>query len=159
MSNQLEFLDEQLELCGNQAKEAWKPDHEFAMACRRVEDVVGLLLGVLVGIRRHNDRWAESAQQEEIGEGCELCLANAYKRWLAEAKEVISLVDKCEEYGFEVKGAAKIRKAEHDVSLLPLDIEAFRQSYQSLQAGAGVPMNRAMDELRDRIRRRRALGA
>lgn len=151
-----QFYQAQLRLYKTQAEggESWKIAHQEAMACCDIEDAIGLGLSILENLRRRSSKscecgklsWPETSDQ-----------ARVYSLWLDATRRLLDgAVRDLEQMGFVVERADALRQACREVSLLPLDTDRVRRSLESLENGEGVPMEQAIDELRNRLRRRGA---
>jgi len=155
----MSILDEQRQLYSRQTSELnpdqWQHDHERAMCCRNVEDVIRYGLMLLATIRRHNDVWARevSAGATEFSWDTARDFAEHYSWWLKKTKAILQIVHRCEtQCCFEVEGADELRQEFQEVSLMSLDTERAKQSIMSLDAGEGISAEQAMNVLRDHLR-------
>jgi len=141
-------------LSGREDPEAWVPDHEDAMRCRRVEDTISFGLAILATIRRRAECWTEDVEAGKTQfswEAAREC-ADMYRWWLERGTLALKLVEECEAKGYTVERAGEFREEIRDVSLMSLDTEHDRKSLESLQSGHGIPSKQAMDELRHSLR-------
>jgi hypothetical protein len=156
MGDELCLLNDQLKCCRVHAQtvEPWKEEHDRAMACWTVDDLVSLLLFVLQRLRRHNTRWAQDVQKERGLFSWELArsFADAYRAWYETSQLALKAVDACQRHGFSVSEAAQLREESRQVALMSLDLDRVRRSIESLEAGRGIPFAQAMDELRHHLR-------
>ena len=145
------ILESQLGLYKKQCEEleAWQADHLEAMRCRSLEDAISFGLSLLKNIQRHNAAWAadiESGLSEFSWEDAKQ-FAAWYGGWLEESKHLIRAMKEYEKRGYGVEGANLFREQFTDISLLPLDIDNTKKSIESLAAGRGIPLKKAIDEL------------
>jgi hypothetical protein len=135
--------------------ESWKAAHVKAMACRDLEEGIRIGLVILTNIRcRHETAIAEVEQGGSPFSWDGLRdFDEAYRWWLDRSKLLLEAASACEAENYAVDGADDLRREVRDVSLMSLDAERDRQSVGSLEEGRGVPSRKAMDELRDRLRR------
>lgn len=143
------FLESQLGLYKEQC-ECWKVAHEEAMRCRCIEDAISFGLTILKSIQRHNEVWASQIERGlvEFNWDDAKKFANWYSWWLERSKLLLAAVEESEKHGFSVEGANIFREQIIDISLLPLDIDNTKKSIESLEEGKGIPLRRAIDELR-----------
>jgi len=77
----------------------------------------------------------------------------AYRWWLDHSNVLMGAVAAYEAENYRVEGADEFRTQIQDVSLMSLDIDRDRRSVASLEEGRGVPAKKAMDDLRNHLRR------
>jgi hypothetical protein len=152
-------LDQQIEFYSNQAERAedlWQADHEAAMQCCDVEDLIELGLAMLNSIRRRNQSWDNSIREskEAFSWDDSERFATAFQLWTLATRRILRLAQYFESKGFEVRGAAMLGDAFRHVSLLSFDVKRLRASFESLEQGRGIPREKALNELRDHLRRR-----
>jgi hypothetical protein len=143
------FLEKQFGLLEEQAG-TWKSQHDEAMRCHHVEDLVAFLRTFLRCLRHRSDQWGQSVGAEFSWEDSEFFCA-WYRRWLELAGNLLGVVAELEKGGFQVEGAGRLRVARRDVSLMALDTDRVRASIASLENGEGVPMGQVLNDLRDNL--------
>ena len=111
-------------------------------------------LAILANIRRRSDRWADGVERGKIMFSWEEArdLDELHKWWLNRSALLLEAIDFCESNHYQVDSADQFRQANLDVSLMSLDTDRKRQSWESIQSGRGIPSQQAMDELRRCLR-------
>lgn len=108
--------------------ERWKLDHDEAMACRDLEQllVMGLMLAFSIDMIDTNWRTAMLADQVEYDLAEEEEIRGRYRAWLAPAADILGRIEAMEAKGFAVKWADEFRRAHREaVSLTVPDAEFF----------------------------------
>jgi hypothetical protein len=122
----------------------------------QIQDVVSLGLFVYQRLKRHGEELVSDAQSGRSRPEHSRELAKLFAAWLTASQMVLNLVRRLEqqqpeEYknldDFEV-----FKAAVRDVSLMSLDCDRVQKSITSLQTGAGISFERAMEELRNNLR-------
>lgn len=103
----IEFLVEQL----RNEQDAWQKDHEAAMGCRDVEDVVRRGNALFFLIRMADETWSRKVQcgAENLDPVKVREIHKSYEWWIAPAAEVLKAIQKAEEQ-YEVEGAQEFRR-------------------------------------------------
>jgi len=148
-----QIFREQFSLYGRQV-ERWKIDHEEAMICLDVEDLISLGLTVLASLRRWTEVLARNLEygQTEFSWEESGSLAELFRQWLGHSTTLAKLIEDCESLAYDIAGADNFRRECREVSLMSLDVDKVRRSIDSLRAGQGTPSGQAMDELRHNLR-------
>ncbi|MEN6451256.1 MAG: hypothetical protein ABFC96_12255 [Thermoguttaceae bacterium] len=154
------ILNEQ-RICYDQLSEraeGWKSDHHKAMACRDVEQAVAIGLAILKNIRRWHETSAREVEQGATDFSWDSfeAVCGAYRWWLERSTVLLDVIAACEAGNFNVDGADDFRNEVRDISLMSLNVGQDRQAIASLEADKGIPSGKAMDEVRDRLRRSRS---
>jgi hypothetical protein len=125
-----------------------------AMDYRDVEDAISLGLAILASLRRYSESWAVevAAGREAFSWETSRRFSDQYRWWKDHTTALLKAVDSCKAQGSAVAGEAEIRSAFKDVSLMALDTERVRESFED---GGDLSHPEAMDELRRRLATRR----
>jgi hypothetical protein len=138
--------------------ESWKREHEEAMCCRDLEDAIAFLVMCVERLDRRSEEWAREIEAGTVEFSWDHSEETAgwYRRWLDVAAAFLKAIGVYETQSYEVVGAAGLRKKYQEVFLMCLDPGKAREAIESLERGHGIPADRAMNELRDRLRSERA---
>jgi hypothetical protein len=135
-----------------QQSESWKPEHDEAMACRNLEDVIRLGISIFRGVQRVDQEWSEevrsgakSFNKDEAKE-----VADWYEWWYRPCPKVLGDIAGFEQRGYTVDGATEFRECCRATQLKKLDVDAVLRSVDQLNSGKGRRLSEAMDELRGR---------
>jgi hypothetical protein len=147
------LLEEQFGLY-EKCLESWRKAHQEAMSCRDIEDLVAHILTTLQQLRRRTETWAGQVGVGGPEFSCEDSKqqADLYHRWLAVASALVGVIEAYEQAGYEIEGAAELRTAHRDVSLMSLDPERAHTSIAALERGEGIPAQEVMDGIRHHLR-------
>jgi hypothetical protein len=153
------FLDSQVSLYEQQSGElgAWMQSHLENMQCQGLQDLIGFGLLTLDGIKRHNRQWTDSVRsgQTEFSWADSEHFAKVYLAWLRATLPILEVASRCEQRSCELERLDELRSAFEDVSLMSLDAQRLKSSVESLEQGRGIPHAKAMNDLRDSLRRTR----
>ena len=92
--------------------EAWKPDHDLAMACCRFEGLLRNGIDSLNGIIEYHTSWQEQVMSGQVEPDLSMDQAiwDMYARWLRPCEQVSKELAFFEQQGFEVKNSAEFRE-------------------------------------------------
>lgn len=156
MSLLSDIMREQMRLYHEAKAEPWLREHLAVKDCWALEDVLGFGLNMYDRFKRIGERRIDALDRghgdANLDWPFDEQLAKALKAWLDISLTYLPAIDACERAGFNVENAVKFREACRNVSLMVLDVDRVRRSFDSLESGRGQPMEKALDELRDRIR-------
>jgi hypothetical protein len=112
MTDTIKFLKSQIE-----SAEQWKNDHDRAMQCANLQDLIKLGITVHGIIRGVDDLWSRKVQSRAANFDPAIVnsLRAAYEWWIAPCAQIFSWISKFEEEGFKVDGATELRNAYSDV--------------------------------------------
>jgi hypothetical protein len=140
------------------AAETWKKEHAVAMRAYRLEDAIaaGLMLHQL--IHRHFARWRDFVADRSVPFSWDAARewSGLFQWWLSISQTLLEAIAECEAQGHIIEKAQDFRRAVAETQMLPLNVDAVREDVEALEAGHGILMGRAMDELRNRLRAERA---
>lgn len=138
MPNEVDFFVE--ELAGE--REAWKSDHDAAMDCRDLEDLVRRGLGFYYMIRISDESWSRKVQSGQVGFDPDRArkIHAAYKWWLEPCADLIAAIQEVEA-SYTVDGAEEFRKCVRRARMIVrLDVESLVESMKQLQDGDVQPL-------------------
>ena len=150
---QLLIVRGHLDLYSRQAGEAaWKTARDIVQRCRDLEDLIAMGLSLFENLRRSaidaQDRVARGEMTYDPA--LSRAFADAYETWLRPCGVVESAIRWFESRGYSVENAAQFREAVLAIRLHAFDIDDVLQSFAEMQAGQGIPLAGAIDELRGR---------
>jgi len=127
-------------------------DHQWAMACRELEEVIQLGLGLFKMAEQIDARWRDGIRRSDAGfsleQGRELKIA--FDQMLESRMKVLGLIETFEKEGYQVDGATQLS----NTAPLPfedrvLDVPFSNQDLSKLAAAPGSPdpVSNADDDL------------
>jgi hypothetical protein len=149
MARTTDILNLQLDSLAEQA-EAWKKDHDAAMACRDLEEVIAFGNYVFERIRAMDEEWSAEARAAGTmpSEGDAKAVANLYDKWRHCARIAMSQAAVFEKAGHMVKGADRLREFCREVDgILSVPAERLLQAAQHVREGRTRPLGEVRDEL------------
>jgi hypothetical protein len=75
-----------------------------------------------------------------------------YKKFVNDAKECLPTIEAALRQGYEIKGIAAFRESIQDAEAVVSNADRWLNGIAQLDAGRGIPLQEAMDELRRRAR-------
>lgn len=106
----IDIIREQLKLYEEQP-EKWKRDHDRAMACREVEELIAFGNHVFGRISRLDEHWHGLMFREEIPYSAEFekDLLDLYRDWLNTSEQLLPSIKRLELDEYVVDGAEQLR--------------------------------------------------
>jgi hypothetical protein len=119
--------------------ERWQVDHEEAMACQNLEDLLLVGVSLSFGIDMIDTQWREAMMADQVpyASSDEEEIRDFYRTWLAPAEGMLANIARMEARGYEVKWADQFRRACREARAIFIDDSEFF-------------MGDALVELRDR---------
>jgi hypothetical protein len=139
MPNDTSFLTSEVA----DGREAWQRDHDAAMTCREVEDLIQLGLGLFHMIRLGDHLWSKKVQSgaSQFDPARAQHIHNEYVRWLNPTEDLLGLIGDMEKKLFEVDNADQFRNAVRLARKLALvDVEDLIESVAQADAGLAEPL-------------------
>lgn len=132
----------------------WQTEHQQALACFDLEDLIDYGLWVISSIRRYNDGWASAIENSKCTFSWDDAtgFGQAYQKWLDTSERVLAVARAFEAQGYDVRRSGDLEEAISDVKLMSLDTSRARSALESLERGEGVSQQQALDGLRNRLR-------
>ncbi len=146
-----QLLRDQIELYAEQS-ESWKPDHDEAMACRNLEDLIRLGRAVFRGVQNIDEDWSamiRSGATPLLAKDAEE-VADWYRRWYAPCAKVLGDIARFEGLGYTVEGADEFRDCCCQAELKNFDVQTVFSAVEQLNQGRARSLAEAMNELRSR---------
>lgn len=128
-----EFFAEQIE----DQREAWKADHEEAMECRDLEDLIRRGLGLFHVVRLADESWSRKVQSGAAKFNPKFArdINSAYKWWLEPCDEVLAEIQRVER-SFPVEGAGEfLRCYRLAKNLASIDADELVESMAQIERG------------------------
>lgn len=135
--------------------DAWRQDHDDAMAAHDLQEVIAAALFVYQRIRHIDDEWSGElhAANELPPEGDARAMEALYAKWSQKATIDLRRAESLAAKGFKLDGLDELRNAYHEVrSILSIPTDRVRSAMQLAREGQGRPMGEIRDELRRRLR-------
>ena len=127
LEQQLDFLEQQSDL------ERWKRDHEFAMLCCDIDDLIALALETLEQIRKRR------------GAPDPAPTFHFFRRWHRIALRALACVEHIEGAGYPPERADELRFAVNEASIA-VDHDRVATAQQRLAAGMGRSLEDVANE-------------
>ena len=133
---QLDLLDEQVE--------DWRNDHELAMVCRNIEDLIALALETLDRIRKRCDQYnaATGAAPEPEAQ----ILLHYWRRWHDISLRALKEESAIEAQGFRPDRVGEFRLAINEASIA-VKSDHVMAAHRRLDAGGGRTLEEIEKEL------------
>jgi len=138
MKDQMDFATELEE-----EREAWKPDHDAAMACYDVEDMILRGLALFFGIRRADESWSKKVQAGtlQFDQKRAQSIHAQYEWWLGPCDGVLSALAKAERAFKQVDNAEVFRRCVNLARRLVLiDVDGLIESHEQIGRGKIEPI-------------------
>jgi hypothetical protein len=121
-------------------EENWKGDHDDAMRCVELEEVIALGLTVYNLINRMDEIWRLAVHKKKVAYSPKVdkLITKALRDWLRGCKILAKIIKKVEGLGYEVTGAEEFRLACREAEGILTPDEAFfdGEKLQGLEAAA-----------------------
>jgi hypothetical protein len=128
-----QILDQQLDLLDRQAcPEQWPREHERAMICRDIEDMIALALETLDRIKRRCGSLPDDV------------LLAYFRRWYAIGLRALDCIERVEGEGFKPERADAFRFALNEASIAE-HIDEVAAAQKRLESGQGRTLDEIMD--------------
>ncbi|MEX2112445.1 MAG: hypothetical protein WD845_04625 [Pirellulales bacterium] len=126
---------------------------EIRALAGEVEDVIALLNFQLERIDRHCEAWAQAISDGEIDFTWDLSkeFAGLYSGWLENAVTLATVVND-DVFRGQLRFVKEFSDNLQRVKLMSLNSDRTQRSVESLKSGKGIPFERAMESLRDKLR-------
>ncbi len=108
--------------------EQWKKEHDDAMKCFRLEEVLAFGLSIYHFINQVDENWRIKVHRNLVSydAGMENAIADLYRWWLKPCGHLLSQIEAFERNGFDVTGAKEFLSASREVKgILTADAEFF----------------------------------
>jgi hypothetical protein len=141
MGSDIDILDELRE-----EREAWRADHDDAMACYDVEDMILRGVALFFGIRRADESWTKKVQAGTVKFDPQRATAihRQYEWWLAPCDDVLVALEKAERSFREVSNAEVFRQCVNLARRLVLiDVNGLIESAEQVARGEVEPITEA----------------
>jgi hypothetical protein len=137
----------------SQTKRAASRASEVRALAREVEDAVALLNFQLERIDHHCADWAQAISEDEIDFTWDLskALSELYSGWLENAVRLAAVIEG-DIFRQHLRCGSQFSENLQRVKLMSLDTDRTKRSIESLKSGKGIPFERAMESLRDKLR-------
>ena len=119
-------------------REAWKTDHDAAMACYDVEDMILRGLALFFGIRRADESWTKKVQAGTLQFDPKRAqsIHQEYEWWLAPCDDVLAALNKAERSFKQVENAEVFRRCVNLARRLVLiDVDGLIESHEQIVRG------------------------
>jgi len=120
------------------ATEAWKPDHNLAIQCFKIEEMLRKGMQIFRGIREQDESWSRKVQDGTSGfdEARARHFRARYEAWYAPCDQVLDFIDFCEKNYRVIEGSNEFTRARLLVrELLAMKIDDVVRSMQLVAAG------------------------
>lgn len=122
----------------DEATEAWKPDHNLAMQCLALEELLCKGMGMFRRIREQDVAWSRKVQSGEADFDSERArhFRGRYERWYVPCDHVLKAVDYYEKQYRVIEGSNDFRKARLLVrQILDMPISEVIESMKLVKTG------------------------
>jgi hypothetical protein len=139
MESGVGFLVGQVE---EEGKEAWKKDHDEAMECQDLEDMLGLGIALYHMIRRGDEAWSKKVQAGTVAFDADRAktIHGAYEWWMIPCDTLLATVQKME-VAFQVEHAEEFRRCVRRVRhLLDIGVNELIESFAQASRGELEPL-------------------
>lgn len=150
MMTSTNFLREQLEA----NVQAWKYDHDRAMACWEMEARLKLVMSLYEVIQTIDRHWGQETRSDSatFDEAAAGQIGDLYRIWLKPSQEVIRIIANLRRQGYAIEGADAFEQAYAATrGLLDIPIERVLRASRQVTEGKGRPAAEVKDELRRRL--------
>jgi hypothetical protein len=127
MSEALRIVEAHLDALARQS-EAWKEDHDKAMACYRLEEVIAYAIFVFDRIVAHDNHWHSEIFNKNAAYNDDLDreIETLFRLWSAQALICLDCAKTMSQQGFRVDGADRLQSQQEEaLGILTPDEEFF----------------------------------
>lgn len=146
----LRYVRQHLQLYQQQAAaEQWNGEHETAMQCRDLEELIGIGLSLFNSLKERAHAVQDGIVRGAIQYSPEISEAfvEGYQDWLQPCAAVESAIQRFESRNYQVDKAEEFRLAVREISLHEFDIGSVSKAEREIREGRGKPLAEAIGEL------------
>jgi len=135
------------------SEERWQQDHEAAMGCCALEDVLAHGLMIHDRLNKANETWTQAVDQGQLPFSREIVaqFCHSWNWWLKPTERLLKAIRTFEGSGYTVENAERFRNCAAVVRSTPRDVdEIIKLRGRFTSPGSVVPMETALDALRGR---------